>query len=113
MTEGLDDFYQRLSLTEGEQEEVLIEGKALEDASSRSERCLFTQLLTSKHYNRDALFNTMRKIWCPGRRVWFRELSSTTMLIEFEDASDKRKVLREGPWSFDKCLLLVGEVDEN
>lgn len=32
------------------------------------------------------------------------------MLIEFEDIRDKERLIREGPWSFDKQLVLVMEV---
>lgn len=41
----------------------------------------------------------------------FRDLNSTLMLAEFENRRDKEKVLREGPWSFGKHLVLNQEVD--
>ncbi|CAI9782167.1 unnamed protein product [Fraxinus pennsylvanica] len=111
MAEDLDNLYQRLTLMDGEETEVLVEGETLEEASVRAERCLCAQLQTAKYYNNEALFGTMRKICRLGRQVWFRELNPTFFLIEFEDANDKQKVLREGPWAFDKSLLLMGEID--
>lgn len=33
------------------------------------------------------------------------------MLVEFEDVRDKARVIRDGPWSFDKQLVMVNEVD--
>ncbi|CAI9764252.1 unnamed protein product [Fraxinus pennsylvanica] len=111
MARDLDNLYQQLTLTNGEETEVLVEGETLEEASVRAERCMCAQLQTAKYYNKEALFGTMRKIWRLGRKVWFRELNSTFFLIEFEYANDKQKVLREGPWAFDKSLLLMGEID--
>lgn len=29
------------------------------------------------------------------------------MMTEFEDQNDKNRVVRDGPWNFDKCLILV------
>ncbi|CAI9758270.1 unnamed protein product [Fraxinus pennsylvanica] len=83
MAEDLENLYQRLTLTEGEDTEVFVERDTLEEASLRRERCLCSQLLTSRHYNKEALFN----------------------------ANGKRKVLCEGSWAFDKSLLLMGEID--
>lgn len=34
-------------------------------------------------------------------------------MVEFEDKSDKYRVLRDGPWNFDQCLLLVCEFNGN
>lgn len=37
------------------------------------------------------------------------------MMIEFEERRDKDKVLREIPWNFDKCFMLLkeSELDNN
>lgn len=35
------------------------------------------------------------------------------MLIEFGDHSDKIRVLRDWPWSFDKILILLKEFNEH
>lgn len=33
------------------------------------------------------------------------------MLVEFENYNDKNRVARDGPWHFDKCLILVEDFD--
>lgn len=43
--------------------------------------------------------------------VQFHDLNSTLSLVEFDDLRDKERVLREGPWSFHKQLVMVQEVD--
>ncbi|XP_035543083.1 uncharacterized protein LOC118346304 [Juglans regia] len=54
---------------------------------------------------------TMTRAWRPVRGMCFRDLNANLFLVEFEDLRDKERVLREGPWSFDKQLVLVQEVD--
>lgn len=31
------------------------------------------------------------------------------MLVEFEDLNDRNCVMNNGPWNFDKCIILVKE----
>lgn len=72
---------------------------------------MIVKLLTERHYNRDAFKVTMKKAWRPARDIRFRDLNTSLTLIEFEDRRDKDRVIREGPWSFDKHLVLLQEVD--
>lgn len=55
MEESLESKWQKLSLSEVEKEEVVIEQGVWKDASLRGERCLIVTLLTSKYYNREAM----------------------------------------------------------
>lgn len=58
-------------------------------------------------YNHEALKNTMRQIWRPGKPIKFHEVGARIMMVEFEENRDKERALRESPWNFDKCLLLL------
>ncbi|XP_042974654.1 uncharacterized protein At4g02000-like [Carya illinoinensis] len=53
----------------------------------------------------------MRKVWRLVKSVKFRDLNAEFTLVEFEDSRDRAKVVREGPWSFDKHLVLLKEFD--
>lgn len=53
----------------------------------------------------------MKCAWRPVQGVHFRDLNSNLSLVEFKDLCDKERVLQEGPWSFDKQLVLMQEVD--
>ncbi|XP_042968967.1 uncharacterized protein At4g02000-like [Carya illinoinensis] len=53
----------------------------------------------------------MRKVWRPVKGVKFCDLNTEFTLVEFEDTRDKIKVMREGPWLFDKHLVLLKEFD--
>ncbi|XP_042964587.1 uncharacterized protein LOC122298799 [Carya illinoinensis] len=111
MEDDLLVLYTKLSLTEKESEDVVIESENLEEVLPRGEKCLFMQLFTGKYFNWEAFKGMMRKIWRTIMGVCFRDLSSTMFLVEFDDVSDKENVLREGPWTFDKHLVLFAEAD--
>lgn len=42
--------------------------------------------------------------------VRFRDPSPVLFLVELENGRDKENVLKEGPWTFDKYLVLLKEV---
>ncbi|KAG6628921.1 hypothetical protein CIPAW_14G046500 [Carya illinoinensis] len=68
-------------------------------------------LLTNRYYNREALKTTMKKVWQPVHEVRFKELGSKLLLVEFVDDRDKQRVLREGPWTFDRNLVLLKHLE--
>lgn len=68
---------------------------------------MLVKLLTKKYYNREAFKSTMKKIWHPVKPLCFSEIGDGLMVSEFEEYSDKLRVVCDGPWSFDKCLVLV------
>lgn len=55
----------------------------------------------------------MKKILNPAKVARFQDLNAALMLVEFEDIRDKCRVVRDGPWSFDKQLVLIKEVNGN
>lgn len=40
-------------------------------------------------------------------------MSASLILVEFKDVHDKNQVVKDGPWNFDRSLILVKEFDEN
>lgn len=69
------------------------------------------KLLSQKYFNREAFKATMRKVWKPTKPLWFHELGAGLLMAEFEDPSDKNRVIHDDPWNFDKCLILTKEFE--
>lgn len=111
MEDNLDELYKRLSLTEQEEDEVVVESGKLEDITLCGGKGLNMTLLTEKHFNREAFKMTMKRAWLSVKSVRFRDLNSSLILVEFYDRRDKERVVRKGPWSFDKQLVMVRDVD--
>lgn len=96
MKEELGKLYEKLSLTEQEQEEIQVETSLLEDVISKGSKCLIIKLLMDRHYKKEVFKQTMKKIWRPVKSIKFRDLGSVLTLVEFEDIQDKDRVQREG-----------------
>ncbi|XP_035547260.1 uncharacterized protein LOC118348857 [Juglans regia] len=111
MAEDLEFLCQHLSLSEKEKGEIHVESSLLESNIARGERCLVMSLLIDRYYNREALKNTMRKVWQPACKVRFKNLGSNLFLVEFEDDCDKQRIFQEAPWSFDRYLVLLKHLE--
>lgn len=69
----LESFYVKMSLAGEEQEEIHVEQNLMKNAVLRGENCLIMILLTSKHYNREAFKQIMKKIWRLVKTIRFRD----------------------------------------
>lgn len=101
----------QISLTDLEQEEIHIESSDLEEVITKRISCLFAKLPTSCPYNREAFKATMKNFWWPLKLTKFHKLGEGLMMIESENKIDKEQVLRDSPWSFDNCLILLKKYD--
>lgn len=53
----------------------------------------------------------MWKLWGLGKKISFKDLGPRIIPLEFEDQRDKGRVKMDGPWSFEKHLLLMKEFE--
>lgn len=102
--EAMDKGKRSMLLTE--QECVVVEGST-EDESQISKNSLIGSLITSKPFNSHALKATMKGAWRLRKGFLFRELQQNLFIFQFASAEDVTKVMEEGPWSFDKALLVL------
>lgn len=108
MEEGaVNQLCNRLQATELENKEIIVELESVEEVINRGKKCLLVKLLTNKYYNREAFKSTMKKIWRPVKPLCLSEIGDGLMMAEFEEYYDKLRVVCDGPWSFDKYLVLV------
>lgn len=107
----LEDMYKRLSLMEEEKEEAKVEAPLVEEVLVKGNYYLIIRLLSNKNFNKEVLKQIMKKIWRLRKIGYFRDLVSILLLAKFEDKKDKERVMREGPWTFDKQLLVVWDFD--
>lgn len=87
-------IFELLKTIELENEELVVDFNSVEEVLKRGKSFLLLRLLTTQYYNREALKNTMR---------W--------VMAEIEQHNDKLRVVCDGPWSFNKNLILVKEFD--
>ncbi|CAN0925715.1 hypothetical protein LINGRAHAP2_LOCUS34911 [Linum grandiflorum] len=54
----------------------------------------------------------LSKAWRPGRGVEINELEGRLLLFRCNHIIDVRRIIDDGPWSFDGHLLLTHELQE-
>lgn len=107
----VEELCERLTLTELEQEELLVEMSPLDEVLSRGNQCLVIKLCTRCPFNKEAFKAMLRKIWQLAELIYFHKLGFNLLLAEFEDNLDKNRVLCDSPWSFDRNLILLQDFD--
>ncbi|KAI7979780.1 Uncharacterized protein LOK49_Contig250G00003 [Camellia lanceoleosa] len=109
MVDSIEDLARRLVLTEEEESEVVVEEGHLHSTEAKAGLCLVGKLLTMRPFNMDALRSTLTFVWKASKGVVFKTLGDNLFLIQFGHIVDKRRVMANGPWSFDKHLVLLKE----
>lgn len=110
MEEGdVNHLCDKLKVTELENEENIVELQEVVGVVNRGKKCLLVKLLSSKYFNREASKSTLKKIWHPAKSLCFSEIGEGLLLVDFEDYNDKQRFMHNGPWSFNKSLILVKE----
>ncbi|KAK4420218.1 hypothetical protein Salat_2434800 [Sesamum alatum] len=74
---------------------------------------LVGKLLGRRSFNFEAFKNSMLNSFNPGRSMEFRLIEDGRVLFKFNHILDQRKVIEEGPWAFEKNLLVLRVVEEN
>ncbi len=64
-----------------------------------------------KKLNKEGFKAILVRIWRPVGRVIFKEIQENLWLFEFEEESNKRKIMAGRPWSYDRTLLILNEFD--
>lgn len=90
-----------------------MDARPLDEVLARGQHYLVTKFLTGKPYNKEAFKATMKKIWRPTKPMIFHKMGSDMKMAGFEDKMDKARVVRDGPWNFNRCLILMKDHDGN
>lgn len=96
-----------LVLTEDEEAEIKVIRASVETRKSNESITLVGTLLTPWPFNAYALKATMKGAWKLKNGFVFSELRHSLFIFKFITEEDKAKVIKGGPWSFDKALLAL------
>lgn len=69
------------------------------------------KLLSERPAHASVIGQTLGRFWCPIKGLGCKELDENILLFTFRQASGWRRALEEGPWWFDKELLVMEEYD--
>ena len=111
MAEDLEVLWQRLSLTEEEDEKIVLGSNSTKAAKEQGKNCLVMKILSRKSIMLDALRKNLRMMWKLNKGVQIMEIEEEIYMVEFGDEKDKKKVLEMSPWSYEKQLILLHDFD--
>ncbi|KAI8016633.1 Uncharacterized protein LOK49_LG05G03299 [Camellia lanceoleosa] len=100
-----------LSLTEAEEDLVALDVDHTKATQLVASLCLIGKLLSVRPVNLAVMRATLVQVWRLFRGVKFSVVGENLFLLQFDHLVDKTKVLTNGPWSFDKHLLLLDNFD--
>jgi hypothetical protein len=107
----LEYLCDRMARVGGENSGITIsEGDVAAD-KEKGLRCLVGRIGEEKKVNKEAFKDVFSRIWHIARSVMFKEVQDNVWVFEFEDMEDKRRVMEGRPWSFDRQILVLNELD--
>ncbi|KAL3825322.1 hypothetical protein ACJIZ3_021351 [Penstemon smallii] len=112
MEELLKGLGSQLILTEEEQVESRIPEEAWSGSNLDTELILVGRVLVKKDINVEALERTMSLVWSPVKGIEVKKIGDGRFLFMFRHKYDRQKALSEGPWSFDKNLIVLNTIGE-
>lgn len=69
------------------------------------------RVVSEKPAHPDAISLSLGRVWCPIKGIDCREAGDNRFVFTFKQESGKRKALEDGPWMFDKELVVVEDYD--
>lgn len=95
-----------LTIEEGEAAEIEI---VVDNDSSQKSTILIGSLKTNRPFNSYTLNSTMKGAWRVRKGYHFGEISANLFSFQFSDVQENERILKNGPWSFDRALLILKE----
>ena len=66
---------------------------------------------TKRRVNLEAIGRALRTVWRTKRDFEVSDLGENRVLMIFQEKEDLDRVLLQGPWSFDKYILLLHKLE--
>ncbi|KAE8775952.1 hypothetical protein D1007_51478 [Hordeum vulgare] len=111
--EDVEGLLRGLKLTAAEKKGLKVgeEEKGKAPGWEQEEPQAVGKLFSEKLVHARVIGHTMGRIWCPIKGLRCSELEENIFLFTFKQASGWRRALEDGPWWFDKELLVMEEFD--
>ena len=106
MDSELENLWNKLSLSEEEKREVVIEKSSVEETSKGRKNCLIGKLLSKRMVNIEAMRNVLYKVWKLEAGLVIKEVGDRIYVFQFEAEHEKDRILIRQPWSFNKALIM-------
>ncbi|KAL0355953.1 UNVERIFIED_CONTAM: hypothetical protein Sradi_4042200 [Sesamum radiatum] len=113
MDSGFNRLQSALSLTEIEDDGVVVALNIWYSDSESFELCLVGRILTLRPFHVDALKTTLLLAFNPVRGMELKPLEGNRFILKFNHIVDRNRVLEGCLWSFEKNLLVPNSINLN
>ncbi|KAL5764142.1 hypothetical protein ACOSQ2_016736 [Xanthoceras sorbifolium] len=100
-----------LSLVDAATTVTKIEGTLKNVGDRKLALCLVGKVWTNKQVNQEAFRETIPKIWRTKQEVQVEVIQENIFVFHFYNSEDRQRVRIGGPWSFDRGLLVLEELE--
>jgi hypothetical protein len=104
-------LWANFSLAEDEDGELEIQTTEVKGIINQGQLCIIGKLLSERIISKEMIKETLLRLWRIKKPFTFKILGENLFLMEFEEASDKVRVLEGRPWVFEGNLFLVEDFD--
>ena len=111
MPDELSNLWANFSLAKDEDGEFEIQTTEVKGTINQGQLCIIGKLLSNRIISKETIKDTFLHFWRLRKPFTFKILGENLFLIEFEEASDKDRVLEGSPWVFEGNLFLVEDFD--
>ena len=111
MEPNLEELWSIFSLTEEEKTKVVVDKTWVEKTETARRNCLLRKIFTKHNINLEAMKAVLFNIWKLSHGLEVKEVGDKMYVFQFEDRSEKDKVLVRQPWLFNKALIVLAEFD--
>ncbi|KAK9178425.1 hypothetical protein WN943_027615 [Citrus x changshan-huyou] len=108
-TEELIRRCKSITLKEEEEDVVMFIGEMKKDGERVAAHCLVGKILLNRDVNKEGLRYAMQLAWKTTKEIKVESLGDNIFVFKFATEHDKKRVLTEGPWHFDKALIVLVE----
>jgi len=98
-------------LTEGESKSIQLEVEEVEELRAKGKKCLVGRMGVQKRINKNVFRKLLIHIWRLAGDMFYKEIQDNLWVFEFEDDNDRRRVLEGRPWSYDRTILIIEELE--
>ena len=110
--EKVEGMLRKMNLSEAEKKGVKVGWrrsmqKQKEDADLKA----MGKLMSDKPGYTGGMEVALGKAWCPMKRLEVKDMGENRFLFVFQEEMGRRKAVENGPWTFNKDLLVVEEFD--
>ncbi|KAL9427056.1 hypothetical protein AB3S75_033778 [Citrus x aurantiifolia] len=108
-TEELIRRCKSITLKEEEDDAVMFIGGMKKDGERVAAHCLVGKILLNRDVNKEGLRYAMQLAWKTTKEIKVESMGDNIFVFKFATEHDKKRVLTEGLWHFDKALIMLVE----